>query len=147
MSLGPLQVMVVNFEDTNFTGEIEAELIRLEEIGTLRVLDVIFVAKSLDGDIEVIRTDDVHTGALSQALLGMGDDSSGGNGAATIDDADVWYAADAIEPGNAAGIMVLEHRWAIPLREAITGAGGTSVVTEWVDEAEVASLGVALPTD
>ena len=46
MSLGPLQVMIVNFEDTNFTGEIEAELIRLEETGTLRVLDVIFVAKS-----------------------------------------------------------------------------------------------------
>ena len=144
MSLGPLQVMVVNFEDTNFTGEIEAELIRLEETGTLRVLDVIFVAKSTDGDIEVIRTDDVHTGALSQALLGMGD---GARIDATIDDPDVWQAADAIEPGNAAGIMVLEHRWSIPLREAITAAGGTNVVTEWVDEAEVASLGVALPTD
>ena len=136
--------MVVNFEDTNFTGEIEAELIRLEETGTLRVLDVIFVAKSPDGDIEVIRTDDVHTGALSQALLGMRD---GARIDVTTDDPDVWYAADAIEPGNAAGIMVLEHRWSIPLREAITAAGGTSVVTEWVDEAEVASLGVALPTD
>ena len=58
MPLGPLQVMVVNFEDTNFTGEIEAELIRLEETGTLRVLDIIFVAKSLEGEIEVIRTDE-----------------------------------------------------------------------------------------
>jgi hypothetical protein len=135
--------MVVNFEDTNFTGEIEAELIRLEETETLRVLDLIFVAKSPDGEIEVIRTGDVHTGALSQAILGMGEGN--GNPAATTDDPDVWYAADAIEPGNAAGIMVLEHRWAIPLREAITRAGGTNVVTEWVDEAEVASLGVALP--
>jgi hypothetical protein len=143
MSLGPLQVMVVNFEDTNFTGEIEAELIRLEETGTLRVLDVIFVAKSMEGDIEVIRTDDVHSGALSQALLGMGQDA--GNSEAAVQDADVWYAADAIEPGSAAGIMVLEHRWSIPLRDAITAAGGTNVVTEWVDEAEVVSLGVALP--
>jgi hypothetical protein len=143
MSLGPLQVMVVNFEDTNFTGEIEAELIRLEETGTLRVLDVIFVAKSLDGDIEVIRTDDVHSGALSQALLGIGDDSAAVE--AAVEDADVWYAADAIEPGSAAGIMVLEHRWSIPLRDAIAAAGGTSVVTEWVDEEEVISLGVALP--
>jgi hypothetical protein len=145
MPLGPLQVMVVNFEDTNFTGEIEAELIRLEETGTLRVLDVIFVAKSLEGEIEVIRTDDVHTGALTQALLGIGDGAEAVD--ASTDDADVWYAADAIEPGNAAGIMVLEHRWAIPLREAIANAGGAGVVTEWVDEAQVASLGVALPTD
>jgi hypothetical protein len=137
--------MVVNFEDTNFTGEIEAELIRLEETGTLRVLDIIFVAKSAEGEIEVIRTDDVHTGVLTQALLGMTDSAE--LAAATTDDADVWYAADAIEPGNAAGIMVLEHRWAIPLREAITKAGGTNVVTEWVDEADVASLGVALPAD
>jgi hypothetical protein len=145
MALGPLQVMVVNFEDTNFTGEIEAELIRLEATGTLRVLDVIFVAKSHEGDIEVIRTDDVHTGVLSQAILGMGNAAE--VDAATIDDADVWYAADAIEAGCAAGVIVLEHRWAIPLREAITRAGGTNVVTEWVDEAEVMSLGVALPTD
>lgn len=137
--------MVVNFEDTNFTGEIEAELIRLEQTGILRVLDVIFVAKSLDGDIEIVRTDDVHTGALSQAILGLGEGESVSE--ALAEDADVWYAADAIEPGNAAGIMVLEHRWSIPLREAITAAGGTSVVTEWVDEAEVAGLGVALPTD
>ena len=42
---------------------------------------------------------------------------------------------------------MLEHRWAIPLREAITNAGGTNVVTEWVDEDQVTSLGVALPTD
>jgi hypothetical protein len=144
MPLGPLQVMVVNFEDTNFTGEIEAELIRLEETGTLRVLDIIFVAKSLDGEIEVIRTDDVHSGALTQALLGMNEKAAAASEAA-LEDADVWYAADAIEPGNAAGIMVLEHRWSIPLRDAITAAGGTSVVTEWVDEEEVVGLGVALP--
>ena len=86
-----------------------------------------------------------ETGALSQALLGMGDGVSATE--ALAEDPDVWYAADAIEPGCAAGIMVLEHRWSIPLREAILAAGGRNVVTEWVDEAEVAGLGVALPTD
>ena len=40
---------------------------------------------------------------------------------------------------------MLEHRWSIPLRNAIAAAGGTNVVTEWVDEEEVVSLGVALP--
>ena len=62
------------------------------------------------------------------------------------EDADVWSAADAIEPGQAAAIAVLEHQWAIGLHEAIADAGGHHVVTEWVDEAQVAALGVALPS-
>jgi hypothetical protein len=142
MSLGPLQVMIVNFDDPNFTGGIEAELVRLQSAGILRVLDLIFVSKSHDGEIDIIKTGEVHTGTLTQALLG---DSEGeGSGDAT-DDPDVWYAADAIEPGQAAAIAVLDHQWAIGLRDAITEAGGHHVVTEWVDEAQVAELGVALP--
>lgn len=140
MSLGPLQVMIVNFEDPNFTGGIEAELVRLQNAGILRVLDLIVVAKSLDGEIEIVKTGEVHTGSLTQALLSANDGED-----SVTDDPDVWYAADAIEPGQAAAIAVLDHQWAIGLREAITEAGGHHVVTEWVDEAQVAELGVALP--
>jgi hypothetical protein len=143
MSLGPLQIMIVNFDDPNFTGGIEAELVRLQDAGILRVLDLIFVAKSEDGEIDILKTGSVHTGSLTQALLGEGADPD----EAVADDADVWYAADAIEPGQAAAIAVLDHQWAIGLRTAITEAGGHHVVTEWVDEAQVAELGVALPTN
>ena len=142
MSLGPLQVMIVNFEDPNFTGGIEAELVRLQNAGILRVLDLIVVAKSLDGEIEIIKTGEVHTGSLTQALLDQGE----GDFVVGDPDADVWYAADAIEPGQAAAIAVLEHQWAIGLTDAITSAGGHDVVTEWVDEAQVRELGVELPS-
>jgi Family of unknown function (DUF6325) len=139
MAHGPLQVLVVNFDDANFTGEIEAELNRLEDAGTLRVLDVLVVAKSDDGEVEILRTGERHSGDLGQAVLGHAD--------AEIDDqADAWYVADAIAPGGAAAIAVLDHQWAIPLREAIQRAGGHSVAAEWVDENELANLGVALPT-
>ena len=44
----------------------------------------------------------------------------------------VWYLADAIPPGTSAGIALFEHRWAIPLRDAIGRAGGETLVDSWV---------------
>jgi hypothetical protein len=145
MSRGPLQVLVVNFDDANFTGEIQSELGRLEDAGVLRVLDLLVVAKSDSGEVEVVKTDDVHSGDLTQAVLGL--DDPGAAEALGDDATDVWYAADAIEPGGAAAVAVLEHRWAIGLREAIERAGGRQAAAEWVDEEQIASLGVALPAD
>ena len=141
MSRGPLQVLVVNFEDANFTGEIQSERVRLDEAGLGKVLDLLFVAKSEDGEVEVLKTSDVHTGRLSQAVLGM-DEASAKLG---DEAADVWSAADAIDPGGAAAIAILEHRWAIPLHAAIARAGGREAATEWIDEAQLAGLGVTLP--
>ena len=141
MSRGPLQVLVVNFEDANFTGEIQSELVRLDDAGIVKVLDLLFVAKTEDGEVKVLKTSDVHTGQLSQAVLGidqaqraLGDDA-----------ADVWSAADAIDPGGAAAIAILEHRWAVPLHAAIARAGGREAATEWIDEAQLEDLGVTLP--
>jgi hypothetical protein len=141
MSRGPLQVLVINFEDANFTGEIQAELVRLDDAGIVKVLDLLFVAKSESGEIQVLKTSDVHTGTLSEAVLGI-DDARGSLGE---DAADVRSVADSIDPGCAAAITVLEHRWAIPFRDAITRAGGREAVSEWVDEEQLAGLGVTLP--
>ena len=58
--------------------------------------------------------------------------------------ADEWEIADAIEPGGAAAIAILEHLWAISLREAITSTGGHHVESEWVDAEQLARMGVAL---
>jgi hypothetical protein len=134
MSLGPLQVLIVNFDETNFSGEIEAEMRRLEAAGTLRVLDLLVVAKNHEGEIEVVRSQ----AEIAQALLG---DASIEGRELTSDE---WAVADAVEPGGAAAIAILEHKWAIPLREAIEGAGGHHVVTEWVAPEALEELGVKL---
>jgi hypothetical protein len=143
MSRGPLQVLVVNFEDANFTGEIQAELVRLHDAGIVKVLDLLFVAKSEAGEVDVLKTSDVHSGQLSQAVLGMDDPEA--VKALGDDQEDVWSAADAIDPGGAAAVAVLEHTWAVPLREAITRAGGRQAAAEWIDEDHLAGLGVTLP--
>ena len=136
MSLGPLQVLVINFDEANFSGAIEAELERLETAGILRTLDVLVVAKSESGEIEVLRS----RGDIGQAILG---DEDAGDRELSPDE---WAVADAIEPGGAAAIAVLEHTWAIPLREAIEGAGGHHVVAEWADPDDLAAMGVSITT-
>jgi hypothetical protein len=125
-------VLVVNFDEANFSGEIEAELRRLEAAGTLRVLDILVVSKNREGEIEVVRSQ----AEIAQALLG---DESIEDRELTRDE---WAVADAVEPGGAAAIAVLEHKWAIPLHDAIEGAGGHHVVTEWVAPETLESLGV-----
>jgi hypothetical protein len=133
MALGPLQILVVNFDEANFSGEIEAELHRLEASGTLRVLDILVVAKSGSGEIEVLRSES----DIGKLLLGQ-----------EIEEreltADEWAVADAVEPGGAAAIAVLEHTWAHGLRAAIERAGGHHVVAEWANAEDLADMGVTL---
>ena len=133
MSLGPLQVLVVNFDEANFSGAIEAELERLEAAGTLRVLDILVVAKTEAGEIEVLRS----RREIAQALLG---DADTGRELTS----DEWAVADTVEPGGAAAIAVLEHTWALPLREAIQSSGGHHVVAEWANEDDLVAMGVSL---
>ena len=52
-----------------------------------------------------------------------------------FDDQDVWYIAETIPEGMTAAVAVLEHRWAIPLRDAITDAGGVALADRWVHPA------------
>ncbi len=53
----------------------------------------------------------------------------------------VWVLADEIPPGTTAAICMLEHRWAIPLRDAILDAGGTVLVDEWVHPEDLVRYG------
>jgi hypothetical protein len=135
MSLGPLQVLVVNFDEANFSGEIEAEFRRLEAAGVLKVRDILVVTKSDAGEIEVVRSES----EIAQILHGE-------EHSARELTSDEWAVADAVEPGGAAAIAVLEHLWAGPLREAIERAGGHHVVAEWANEEDLAAMGVTLTT-
>ena len=106
------------------------------------MIDLLAVRKDENGELEVLQesdlTDDEATefGALIGALVGLG---AGGEEEASIgalagaaeladghvfDDAEIWYLGDAIPDGGAAAVALLEHRWAIPLRDKIIEAGG-----------------------
>jgi uncharacterized membrane protein len=162
MKLGPVQLLVIAFEDGNFEGKILDELRRLREHDVIRMIDLLFVAKDEQGDVAEVEQSDlsaaesVEFGALIGALIGLGADGEEGalagaeigaeaaaaNGS-PLDLEDAWYLADAIPPGTAAAIALIEHRWAIPLRDAIEQAGGHDLVDSWVHPEDLVAIGAA----
>lgn len=159
MAMGPVQVLVVGFgEDAEFKGEALAELKRLRDADIVRLIDLLFVRKNTDGTVDKIQiTDDdelMKLGAVAGALVGFGAAGEEGAeagalvGAAAMadgelyDEATVWYIADAIPEGTAAAIAVLEHTWAIPLRNAIWRAGGMALADEWIHPQDLIAAGI-----
>ena len=73
----------------------------------------------------------------------LGAESMAEKGGHLIPEEDAWYVADAIPNGSAAAIILLEHLWAIPLRDAIVDAGGIALADEWIHASDLIAVGVA----
>ena len=160
MSFGPVQILVIGFGDAEFTGTIRAELERLREHDVVRLIDLIVVRKDEDGNIERLQQSDLtqdeamEFGAIVGALIGVGADGEEGAEAGAVlgatamedghvfDATDTWYVDDAIPPGSAAAIALLDHRWAIGLRDSIREAGGFHLADAWVHPADLIAIGV-----
>jgi uncharacterized membrane protein len=161
MAIGPVQMLVVGFQDPDFRGEVLEELKRLREADIIRLIDLAVVKKDDEGNIETLHTSDLSEdealefGATVGALIGLG--AAGEEGAEAgamagaealadgqvFDDENVFYAADAIPNGTAAGVALIEHRWAIPLRDAIARAGGLPLLDEWIHVTDLIAVGLA----
>ena len=158
LPFGPVQMLVLGFERTRFDGTIMPELERLKDAGIVRLIDLIFVTKR-DGEVETVQTSDLTTeeaedfGALVGALIGvgMGEEDTveagllagaeAGADGHMLDEADVWYLADAIPEGTSAAVALIEHLWAIPLRDKILAADGMVLADEWIHPADLIAVG------
>ena len=138
--MGPVQMLVIGFEGAEFKGEIAAELERLRSDDTIRVIDLLVVAKDADGEVTVAEGGQADSGQLTLRLLDAGDAELSHVAQAGAEE--LWEATEAIPPGTAAAIALIEHRWAIPLRDAIAGAGGVALADAWLAPEDVASLGL-----
>jgi|Tabmets5t2r1_1033131.scaffolds.fasta_scaffold92590_2 uncharacterized membrane protein len=162
MTIGPVQMLVVGFEGPKFKGEILEELKRLKDEDIIRLIDLLVIKKNDDGTVETLHQSDLsgdeamEFGAVAGALVGLG--AAGEEGAKAgaragaeamedghaFDEEKVWYAADAIPNGTAAGIALIEHRWAIPLRDAIVRAGGIPLIDEWIHATDLVAAGLKM---
>jgi len=136
--LGPVELLFVEFPGNQFTGEIIPALSELIDQGTIRVLDLVFVAKDGDGNAVGIELEELP-GESKDAFGALVDELE-----ALISEEDVEDLAEALEPSSSAAIMLFEHTWAIPFRDAIVNSGGQLVVRLPITEealAEVASAG------
>ena len=130
----PLQVIALSFSrDAGSEDRILAEVDRLRGRGVLRLLDMVFVAKSQDGMIERLTIgDDEDFGSLLAAVVPVANGDrpavpASADGSAAFDRADARALADSLEPGTALAFLLVEHYWAAPLFDAIAETGGTLI--------------------
>ena len=116
MTIGPVEYIVVGFPGNEFKGEIAPALAKLISNKVVRVLDLIFVAKDDDGEVIVLEFDQLEEFGLPENMDG---DSLG-----LLTDEDIEHAAEALEPGNSAALLVWEDLWAAEFVGAIRDAGG-----------------------
>src|SRR5215218_530005 len=159
MPFGPVQMLVLEFDRTEFHGEVMPEIDRLKEAGIIRLLDLLFVRKPEGGDVEVIQRSDLSQdeamefGAMVGALVGLGTGdeenmtTAAVRGAEELEDghllgdSEVWYLSDSIPEGKSAAIALIEHLWAIPLRDKIVNAGGAALADGWIHPADLIAIG------
>ena|SRR6478609_4015449 len=160
MAVGPVQLLVVAFDEPHFTGAIVEELNRLRAHDLVRLLDVLVVQKDLDGGVTAVQLSDLsigeaeELGAMIGALIGIGVDGADGMEAGAIagaeagadghliPDSEMYDVADSIPAGSAAALALIEHVWASPLRDAIVAAGGTPVSDSWVHPLDLVEIGL-----
>ena len=116
--LGPVDYLVVEFPAgaSNFTGEMAAELVRLVDAGTIRVIDVLILTKDDDGTVDATELSDVaELGDLQQLETEL---------AELLAADDVAHLAAAMDPGTTAGVLIWENLWAAPFAAAARRSGG-----------------------
>src|SRR3954468_14273304 len=161
MAIGPVQLIVLGFRHPNFHGEIVAELERLRQTDTIRVIDALAVYKDADGEIEVEHLSNlshdeaVELGSKVGALIGLGIEGEAGlqagaeagaeaaaDGIHVFDDDDAWDILEDIPNDTAAALILLEHHWAVPLRDAIMRAGGFRLSDGFISPLALVQLGL-----
>ena len=161
VAIGPVQLIVLGFSHPNFHGEIIEELEKLRESDTVRVIDSLVVYKDAEGEIEVehlsnLTTDEaIELGSKVGALIGLGIEGeegmevgaavgaeAGAEGLQVFDEAEAWDVLEEIPNDSAAALLLLEHHWAVPLRDAIARAGGFRISDGFISPLDLVAIGL-----
>jgi Family of unknown function (DUF6325) len=133
--LGPVDYLIVEFPagQSNFTGEMAEELLALVDAGTLRVIDLLILAKDEDGSIEAKELSDLEElGELQRLEAQL---------AELLAEEDVIHLAAAMDPGSIAAVLIYENLWAAPFASAVRHSGGQLIANGRIPiQAIVASI-------
>ena len=138
MTRGPIEILVFGFQGGSFNSEILPALRILRNQDLIRLIDLLAVAKDDGGHLQSVQSGDLSPeeaeefGAITSVLVGLRgpDVETSGDG---VESASAPEIADAIPAGGTAAIAILEHRWAVPLLDAIARAGGATLADLWID--------------
>ena len=159
MMMGPIQLMLIKFDAADrFAGAIRKEIADLRRRGLLRLIDLLFVAKTSDGRLSTMTYSDMNAaqseefGAAIKKMLGLEEVEALTDAHAfeLVEDSlglsarDVHSLAEAIEPGEAALVLLVEHVWAGKLRAAIHESGGRMAMQALLTKDALALIGEEL---
>jgi uncharacterized membrane protein len=161
MAIGPVQLIVLGFAHPDFHGEVIAELEKLRESDTVRVIDALAVYKDAEGEIEVehlsnlTQEEAIELGSKVGALIGLGIEGEEGaeagalagaeaaeDGIHAFSDEQAWDVIEEIPNDTAAALILLEHHWAVPLRNAIARANGFRIADGFISPLDLVALGM-----
>ena len=161
MAIGPVQLLVLGFEKPDFQGEIIAELQRLRENDMVRVIDALAVYKDAEGEAAAVKMSQLSEeeaeefGAVVGGLIGLGMGGEEGmeagvvagaeaasGGVDVFSEEEAWDVLSDIPNDSAAALILLEHRWAIPLRDAIARAGGFPLAADFISPLDLVEVGL-----
>jgi len=157
-----VQLLVLGFNHPHFHGEIIEELERLRESDTVRVIDSLAVYKDADGQLEVEHLSNlseqeaIELGTKIGALIGLGVEGEEGMEAGAAEGAkeaaaeginvfgraEEWDVLEDIPNDSAAALVLLEHHWAVPLRDAIARAGGFRLSDGFISPLDLIEIGL-----
>ncbi|MFY9926815.1 MAG: hypothetical protein WAK82_02315 [Streptosporangiaceae bacterium] len=163
MAIGPVQLIVLGFSHPDFHGEIIAELERLRETDTVRVIDALAVYKDAGGELEVehlsnLSADEaIEYGTKIGALIGLGIEGEEGleagaaagaeevaeaGGVQVFTEAEGWDVLEDIPNDSAAALVLIEHHWAVRLRDALLRAGGFRISDGFISPLDLVEIGL-----
>lgn len=158
---GPVQLVMVGLENDKLQGQIARELHRASEKGDIRILDALAIQKTKDGGVVTLGATDlkpderVEYGAIIGGLMGFGATGTeegletgaemGAEAFANrnfgLSAADIQAIAADVPPGMTAVIVLFEHRWAVPLKQALVNAGGIVLAQGMVQPEAIIAFG------
>jgi hypothetical protein len=130
--LGPIDIVIIGYRpDAPMTGDAIPHLLDLVDAGIIRILDVLFVHKDPDGSFSGFDAQDLSEEHVGDFAIFEGASSG------LLGEDDVREAADEIEPGTAAVLLVYENRWAAPFAAAVRRNGGRLLATARIPTQDV----------
>jgi uncharacterized membrane protein len=125
MSYGPIEYLIVGFPGNKFKGEIIPALAELVENNTIRILDLVFVAKDEEGNVAAVELTELDPDDEAAAMSDISEVDAG-----LLNEDDIQLAAESLENNSSAGLLVFENVWAARFAEAVRNADGQLLANE-----------------